>query len=113
MIALWLIGDARTATQVITLGTLSYFFIGFLLTGLYVFIPETYPTRMRALGTGAASSWFRIASIVGPSAVGLILGHGGIGTVFLMFSLVSLAGAVVVALMMIETRRQILEEISP
>ena len=102
-----------TATQVITLGTLSYFFIGFLLTGLYVYIPETYPTRMRALGTGAASSWLRIASIVGPSAVGLILSHGGIGTVFLMFGLVSLAGAVVVVLMMIETRRKILEEISP
>jgi MFS transporter, putative metabolite:H+ symporter len=113
MFALWLIGDARTATQVITLGTLSYFFIGFLLTGLYVYIPETYPTRMRALGTGAASSWLRIASIVGPSAVGLILSHGGIGTVFLMFGLVSLAGAVVVVLMMIETRRKILEEISP
>ena len=53
MFALWLIGDTRTATQVITLGTLSYFFIGFLLTGLYVYIPETYPTRMRALGTGS------------------------------------------------------------
>jgi putative MFS transporter len=113
MIALWGIGEARTAEQVITYGTASYFFIGFLLTGLYVYIPETYPTRMRALGTGAASSWFRIASIVSPPAVGTILSRGGIGSVFLMFGLVSLVGALVALFMMVETRQQVLEEVSP
>jgi putative MFS transporter len=113
MFVLWAIGDARTATQVIALGTISYFFIGFLLTGLYVYIPETYATRMRALGTGAASSWLRVASIVGPFLVGLILARGGIGPVFLMFGFVSLVGAIVALLLMVETRRQVLEEISP
>lgn len=113
MAMLWWLGEARDATQVLTWGTVSYFFIGFLLTGLYVYVPETYPTRMRALGTGAASSWMRIASIVGPTIVGVTLGYAGIGTVFLMFGIVSLAGAAVVALLMVETRGKILEEISP
>jgi putative MFS transporter len=64
MVALWYIGDARTRIEVLIFGAIGYFFLGFLLTGVYVYIPETYPTRMRALGTGTASSFLRIASIV-------------------------------------------------
>jgi len=113
MAVLWWLGEARTADQVLALGTVGYFFIGCLLTGLYVYIPETYPTRMRALGTGTASSWLRIASIVGPAMVGFTLQNSGIGAVFLMFAVVALVGAATVLFMMIETRGQILEEVSP
>ena len=35
--------------------------------GVYVYVPEIDPTRMRALGAGVASSWLRIATIVAPS----------------------------------------------
>jgi MFS transporter, putative metabolite:H+ symporter len=113
MVALWWMGDARTPTEVLTLGAIAYFFIAFLLTGVYVYIPETYPTRMRALGTGTASSFLRIASIVGPTIVGFTLGHSNVGVVFLMFGLVSLLGALVVALFTVETRGKILEVVSP
>jgi putative MFS transporter len=113
MLALWLLGDGRTATDVIVLGCTSQFFMTFLLTGLYLYIPETYPTRMRALGVGVASSWMRIASIVGPFIVGFILTWSDVGKAFLMFGIVGLIGAAVVAFFVIETRGRILEEIAP
>jgi MFS transporter, putative metabolite:H+ symporter len=113
MLALWWIGDARTPIEVLTLGSIAYFFLAFLLTGIYVYIPETYPTRMRALGTGTASSFLRIASIVGPTIVGFTLANSNVGVVFLLFGLISLVGALVVALFTVETRGKILEQVSP
>jgi putative MFS transporter len=113
MLGLWYIGAGRTPTEVLILGAIAYFFLAFLLTGVYVYIPETYPTRMRALGTGTASSFLRIASIVGPTIVGFTLSNSNVGIVFLMFGLVSLFGAVVVALFTVETRGKILEVVSP
>jgi putative MFS transporter len=113
MVTLWWLGDGRTATNVIVLGCTSQFFMTFLLTGIYLYVPETYPTRMRALGVGVASSWMRIASIVGPLIVGMILTGSDVGKAFLMFGIVGLIGAVVVALLVIETRGRILEEIAP
>jgi MFS transporter, putative metabolite:H+ symporter len=115
MIALWLLGDGRTPTDVIWLACISQFFMTFLLTGVYLYIPETYPTRMRALGVGVASSWMRIAAIVAPTIVGYILTGAGsdVGKAFLMFGIVGLVGAVVVVACCIETRGRILEEIAP
>ena len=113
MVTLWWMGDARTPIEVLTLGSIAYFFLAFLLTGIYVYIPETYPTRMRALGTGTASSFLRIASIVGPTIVGFTLANSNVGVVFLLFGLVSLVGALVVALFTVETRGKILEQVSP
>ena len=113
MLGLWYIGAGRTPTEVLILGAIAYFFLAFLLTGVYVYIPETYPTRMRALGTGTASSFLRIASIVGPTIVGFTLSNSNVGIVFLMFGLVSLFGALVVALFTVETRGKILEVVSP
>ena len=113
MLALWLVGDARTAAHVIVFGCFSQFFLSFLLTGVYLYIPETYPTRMRALGVGVASSWLRIASIITPLAVGSILTGSNLGAAFLMFGVVAVAGSIVVATCCVETRGRVLEEISP
>jgi putative MFS transporter len=113
MFVLWWIGADRTPIEVLALGATAYFFLAFLLTGVYVYIPETYPTRMRALGTGTASSFLRIASIVGPTIVGFTLSYSNVGVVYLMFGGVSLIGALVIILFGIETRGKILEELSP
>jgi putative MFS transporter len=113
MLALWLVGDQRTAAEVLWLGCFSQFFLSFLLTGVYLYIPETYPTRMRALGIGVASSWLRVASIITPIAVGSILSGSNLGVAFLMFGVVALVGAVVVATCCVETRGRVLEEVSP
>jgi putative MFS transporter len=75
---------------------------------------ELYPTRMRGWGVSMASSMNRLASIIAPSAVGMLLAaQMGIGSVFAMFGVVGLAAMIVLATMGIETKRRSLEELSP
>ena len=102
---------AASVSSVMILATLSYGLIGSTNAVLYLYTPEIYPTRIRAIGTGLATSWLRLASALGPSLVGIMVSATGIGSVFLMFAAVSIAGAFS-AVHMIETRGQRLEEIA-
>lgn len=102
---------ASSVTNVMILGTLAYGIVGSINAVLYLYTPEIYPTRMRAIGTGLATSWLRLASAVAPALVGLLVGAEGIASVFLMFAGVSLIGALV-ASRMIETRGRQLEHIA-
>lgn len=103
---------AQNAWSVMILGTLGYGVIGSINAVLYLYTPEIYPTRMRAIGTGLATSWLRIASAVGPALVGFMVGAGGIHSVFLMFAGISVVGAFA-AMCMVETSDRRLEEIAP
>lgn len=105
-------GAAESASRVMILGTLSYGVIGSANAVLYLYTPEIYPTRMRAIGTGLSTSWLRISSAIGPAVVGVLVGAKGVGPVFWMFAAVAIVGAVA-ALGMIETRNRRLEEIAP
>jgi putative MFS transporter len=104
-------GGARSVTSVMILATISYGIVGTVNAVLYLYTPEIYPTRMRAIGTGLATSWLRLASAVGPAIVGLMVGSVGIGAVFIMFAGVAVVG-VVAGMFMIETRARRLEEIA-
>lgn len=79
---------------------------------IFLYTAEIYPTRMRALGISWATFWPRVAATVGPIMVGIILPRWGVGGVFLVFAIVALLGFAA-ALFMIETRRRVLEEVSP
>jgi putative MFS transporter len=102
---------ANSVISVMILGSLAYGIVGSINAVLYLYTPEIYPTRIRAIGTGLATSWLRLASAVAPALVGLLVSAEGIGSVFLMFAAVSLIGALV-ALLMIETRGRQLEQIA-
>jgi MFS transporter, putative metabolite:H+ symporter len=104
--------SSRSVTSVMILGTLGYGIIGSINAVLYLYTPEIYPTRMRAIGTGLATSWLRIASAVGPALVGFMVDAKGIHAVFLMFAAVSVIGALAAACM-VETSDRRLEEIAP
>jgi MFS transporter, putative metabolite:H+ symporter len=106
------IAGAQSVWSVIILGTLSYGIIGSTNAILYLYTPEIYPTRIRAIGTGVATSWLRIASAVGPALVGFMVDAKGINSVFLMFAGTCVVGAVA-ATCMVETRDRRLEEIAP
>jgi putative MFS transporter len=101
-----------SVTAVITLVTVSYGIVGSVNAVLYLYTPEIYPTRMRALGTGAATCWLRLASAAGPVLVGYLVTHSGTAAVFLMFAAAGVVGAVA-ATAMLETRNRRLEEIAP
>ncbi len=105
-------GGTQEVSWFIVLSTLSYGLIGSIAAVVYLYTPEIYPTRMRAVGTGVATSWLRIASAIGPTMIGFMLGKGGgVDAVFLMFAAVAIIG-LIAATRMIETRNLQLEEIS-
>jgi putative MFS transporter len=111
LVALWQHGADRAETVLIYV-TAAYFFVSTINIGVYLYTPELYPTRVRSLAVGVASAWLRLASIIGPSVVGMMVGSG-LQSVFLAFGAVSIVTAGVVALFAIETKGRVLEEVSP
>jgi putative MFS transporter len=105
------LGGAADVVWVIVLATLAYGLIGSSNAVLYLYTPEVYPTRMRAIGTGLATSWLRIASAIGPAVIGFMVSKEGIAAVFLMFAVVAAVGAIASSFM-IETRGRRLEDIA-
>jgi putative MFS transporter len=103
----------QSALGVLLIISGAFFFCSFLALGLATYTAEIYPTQLRALGGGVASAWQRAASMAGPIVVGWILPHWGINAVFVAFGLSALMGAVVAYFFAIETRSQVLEELSP
>jgi putative MFS transporter len=103
---------ARNPWSVVALASSAYAVMGSTTVMLYLYTPEIYPTRMRAIGTGLATSWLRAASATAPVIVGMVLGWHGIAWVFLMFAGVNLVG-LLAATRMTETTNRVLEEISP
>lgn len=111
LVAIWARGSGNPR-EVIAFVTLSFVFISGNSMLVYLYTTEIYPTRLRTLGTGAASAWLRVASATGPAIVGFVLAGHGVGGVFLLFGIISLAGAAF-SLGTVETRQRPLEEISP
>jgi putative MFS transporter len=62
---------------------------------------------------GTATAWLRMASIIGPNIVGVMIADGGLKTVFLAFGLVAGFASLIVGVFAIETKGRVLEEISP
>ncbi|WP_244306457.1 MFS transporter [Paraburkholderia lacunae] len=98
--------------SVMLLGSSAYAVMGTTTVMLYLYTPEIYPTRMRAIGTGLATSWLRVASAAAPALVGVVLSGHGISAVFLMFAATTIVG-LLASRAMIETTDRSLEEISP
>ena len=108
-VAAGLFGFATTPVTIIAAGcTLSFFNLG-AWGALYAIGPELYPTGLRGKGTGAAAAFGRIASIIAPLSVPLLLGVGGHPVVFGVFAAAFLIGATA-ALFLPEQRGRSLDE---
>jgi MFS transporter, putative metabolite:H+ symporter len=103
---------APTAEQVLTCMTIAYFFISTINIGVYLYTPELYPTRVRALGVGTATAWLRFASILGPILVGRLI-PSGLPAVFVAFAAAAGIAAVITGVFAVETKGRVLEEASP
>lgn len=101
-----------TAEQIVIHVAAAYFFVSTINIGVYLYTPELYPTRTRALGVGTATAWLRFASMIGPTAVGYMVGSG-LQSVFWMFATAALLAAIVTGAFAIETKGRVLEEVSP
>lgn len=104
-----LFGQAGTETTILLSGcALSFFNLG-AWGALYAITPETYPTWMRATGSGAATAFGRIAAILAPLLVPVLTDLGGTGLVFAVLA-VAFAGAGIAALGLPERQGTALEE---
>ncbi|WP_295845558.1 MFS transporter [uncultured Microbacterium sp.] len=102
-VAAVLFGTATAEVAVIAAGmALSFFNLG-AWGALYAATPETYPTELRATGSGWAAGVGRVASILAPLAVPPLLGVGGAPLLFVVFA-AFFAVAVVAALFLREQR---------
>jgi putative MFS transporter len=111
LIWLWAFG-ASTALGMLLGFSFCSMWLGSMNMTIFLYTAEIYPTRMRALGVSWASFWLRAAATVGPLIVGFALPRYGISGVFLTFSIFAMIGCIA-ATFMIETRRRVLEEVSP
>lgn len=101
-LSVFLLGSAISAVVFGTVGTeagviaagmaLSFFNLG-AWGALYAVTPEMYPTSLRATGSGWAAGAGRIASIVAPLAVPLLLAVGGAPLLFVVFAAFFLVAA--------------------
>ena len=79
-------GTATSESSVLIAGmALSFFNLG-AWGALYAVTPEMYPTSLRATGSGWAAGVGRIASIVAPLSVPLLLAAGGSPVLFVVFA---------------------------
>ena len=102
---------AQSVAAVVLLVSLSYGIVGSVNAVLYLYTPEIYPTRLRAIGTGAATCWLRLASAAGPLLVGYLVEAKGTDSVFLTFAAAGVIGALA-ATRMVETGNRRLEDLA-
>jgi MFS transporter, putative metabolite:H+ symporter len=103
---------ATSLIMAVILVTIGNYMIAIGFGSIHGYAVEIYPTRMRALGAGTATSWLRIAQVVSPLVIGVLLGHIGVAAVFLLLAGMGIVGGLTVWLTAVETKGRKLEEIS-
>lgn len=104
--AVWF-GNASTEGMLIAAGIcLSFFNLG-AWGGMYAYTPELYPTSVRSTGVGLAASFGRVGGIIAPLLVGLLVSrHVAIGSIFAIFFVTIIVGAIAVLWLGKETKGQ-------
>ncbi|WP_368658170.1 MFS transporter [Metabacillus halosaccharovorans] len=100
-------GNADTLPLLLTSGIfLSFFNLG-AWGALYAYTPEHYPTEVRGTGAGLAASFGRVGGILGPLVVGyFVAADYSINTIFLIFAISIIIGALAVLLLGEETKQK-------
>ena len=113
-ICAYFFGQASSDGLIILWGCLLSFFNLGAWGVLYSYTPEQYPANIRAFGSGWASAIGRIGGIVAPMVVTQMMtaGANAFSSVFMMFTGVLLAVAIIIIVLGEETRGRTLESIS-
>ncbi|MFM0631537.1 MFS transporter [Paraburkholderia xenovorans] len=109
---IWFV-NPTSATTLLFGGSIANFFVAYVAIGVYLYTPEIYPTRSRAIGLSASAFWARVAGFIGPNLIGASIVSLGLGSVFLGFAIATALAAVVAWRFVSETRFRMLEEVSP
>ena len=113
-ICAYFFGQASSDGLIILWGCLLSFFNLGAWGVLYSYTPEQYPANIRAFGSGWASAIGRVGGIVAPMVVTQMMtaGANAFSSVFIMFTGVLLAVAIIIIVLGEETRGRTLESIS-
>lgn len=95
------VASGQDLLLIVTGSVLSFFNLG-AWGALYAVSPEQYPTSIRGTGAGSAAAFGRIASMIAPLMVPVLLTAGGLSLVFTVIG-ISFAIAAVAALKLNET----------
>lgn len=105
-------GQSTTESSIMLWGCLMSFFNLGAWGVLYTYTPEQYPANIRAFGSGWASAMGRLGGIVAPMVVThMMVATQGFSHVFMMFTAVLLAVALVILVLGEETQGKRLESI--
>ena len=104
-----LFGTAGDVAAILAFGAMMSFFNLGAWGALYAVTPELYPTRVRGTGAGWAAGFGRLASIIAPLCVPLLLAAGGVTLPFGVFAAV-FALAAIAALTLPDLRGKPLED---
>ncbi|MEU2679056.1 MFS transporter [Streptomyces sp. NPDC007107] len=106
------LAGATSGGQVALFASCTTFFLYAINAGLYLYSPELYPTFNRAKGAAFGGLWNRFGVILGPVAVGAVIGAGGgLALVFAQLAVMGAVGAVI-AWFAVETKGRTLEELN-
>lgn len=109
-ISAYCFGQSTTVATIMFWGCLMSFFNLGAWGVLYTYTPEQYPANIRAFGSGWASAIGRIGGIVAPLVVThMMVAEKGFSHVFMMFTVVLLAVALVIVVLGEETKGKTLE----
>src|SRR5438309_914515 len=111
-LAAYLMSQARSDAAITLAGFSLSFFMNGTYAAIYAYTPELYPTAFRTTGMGAASAFGRIGGLSAPIVIGYTFSRIGFGGVFLITTVVLVAGALAVALLGIGTAGKSLEQIT-
>jgi MFS transporter, putative metabolite:H+ symporter len=109
---IWFVNPSSAITLMFA-GSIANFFVAYIAIGVYLYTPEIYPTRSRAIGLSASAFWARVAGFIGPNLIGASIVSLGLGSVFLGFAIAASVAGVVAWMFVSETRFRTLEEVSP
>ncbi|GAA2868849.1 MFS transporter [Streptosporangium fragile] len=111
-VAAFFYGQASDQLELIVYGSILQFTFFGMWSSIYAFTPELFPTRVRGIGVGTATAAGRVGALLGPIVVPLLLAEGGAPLVFTASAGLFVLAAVLVLLLLPETKQSVLEDIS-
>jgi putative MFS transporter len=104
---------ASTVSSVFLMTSITLFCITSLNLAIYLYTPELFPTRLRAVACGISLAWARVGAMIAPPVIGWAMAGNQLGRVFLGLGVIALCTGVITAVFAVETRKRVLEEVSP
>jgi putative MFS transporter len=105
-------GGVSSHTLLLVFAALFGFFADMASAAVVVYVPELFPTHLRALGSSWAAAPGRIAAAIAPICLGALIQVGSYYTIWIIFAALYFLGAILVMALGIETKGKLLEEVA-